>query len=146
MEQLRRALAGLRAPGLGDQPLVEALQALCAQNNAVQIQSNIAKGADQLPRPVSEVVWRFVQEGLANAHRHAQARSVSFAVACPPGEVVVDVQDDGVGMSQGGTDKPGHFGLRGLRERVEGLGGVFEIKSAPGQGTRLSARMPVVLP
>jgi two-component system sensor histidine kinase UhpB len=62
----------------------------------------------------------------------------------PPKEVVLRVSDDGVGLPRGAEDKPGHYGLRGLRERVEGLGGTFTVAAAGTNGTLIEAQIPVI--
>ena len=61
-----------------------------------------------------------------------------------PTEVALRVSDDGAGLPRGAEDKPGHYGLRGLRERVEGLGGTFALTTADPKGTILKAQIPVI--
>lgn len=145
MEELRRALAGLRAPGLGDQPLLSALQGLCqeAGKENLMVTCTIAPGTEKLTPAVCESLWRVAQEGLHNVAKHAAARAASLSLTLDPGEVVLLVADNGRGISVADLDRPGHYGLRGLRERVEGLGGRFSIGSN-GTGTRLEARLPLV--
>jgi signal transduction histidine kinase len=58
--------------------------------------------------------------------------------------VVLQVTDDGIGLPPDAERKPGHFGLRGLRERVEGLGGTFALTSGTSGGTIVEARIPVI--
>jgi signal transduction histidine kinase len=62
----------------------------------------------------------------------------------PSNEVVLHVRDDGVGLPPGAEEKPGHYGLRGLRERVEGLGGTFWLTSAEPRGTLIEVRIPLI--
>jgi two-component system sensor histidine kinase UhpB len=83
-----------------------------------------------------------VQEGLINALRHAQASKVDIEVQCDARRIVATVTDDGVGLPTGWA-KPGHFGLRGLAERVQQLGGTFSIGSADGRGVKLAADVPL---
>jgi signal transduction histidine kinase len=93
---------------------------------------------------VAEVLWRVAQEGLTNAGRHAQARHVVVSLNFQPKEAILRVSDDGVGLPPGSEDKPGHYGLRGLRERVEGLGGTFTLAKPEGGGGAIEARLPLI--
>jgi signal transduction histidine kinase len=147
MDDLRCALDNLRTAGLGDQVLAVALQTLCTECSkrfSLAVHCQVAAGADTLPPVVAEVLWRIVQEGLANAGRHAQARHVHVNLNLLPQEIILRVADDGVGLPEGAEDKPGHYGLRGLRERVEGLGGTFKLAIPTGSGTVIEARLPLI--
>jgi two-component system sensor histidine kinase UhpB len=90
---------------------------------------------------VTLAAYRVVQEGLINALRHAQPRHVDIDVAARSLEITLTVADDGVGLPQDWA-RPGHFGLRGLIERVERLGGSLTLE-ARTPGTRLTARIPL---
>jgi signal transduction histidine kinase len=147
MEDLRRSLANLRATGLGDRPLTEALQTLCGdarQRSGTGVECELAEGTNRLPPRVSEVIWRVAQEALTNAEKHAHARHVQVRLKLPPKEVLLEVRDDGVGLSPDAESKPGHYGLRGLRERVEGLGGTFTMTASENKGTLIAARIPLI--
>jgi two-component system, NarL family, sensor histidine kinase UhpB len=87
-------------------------------------------------------IYRVVQEGLINALRHAQATRIDISVQCNPERIVASVTDDGVGLS-GDWVRPGHFGLRGLTERVQQLGGTFSVGNHQVRGVRLSASIPL---
>jgi signal transduction histidine kinase len=146
-EALRRSLANLRAPGLGDRRLTEALRA-CGEEAVGrthwQLSCALDERANELPARVAEALWRVGQEGLANIERHAAAKCVSLQLALDSNEVSLRVQDDGVGLTGQPENKPGHFGLRGLRERVEGLGGTLALSAGQPRGTVVEARLPVV--
>lgn len=147
MEQLRRSLSGLRTSGLGDQPLGPALEKLCAEterSDGLKARCILRGGTERLTPSVAEALWRVAQEGLRNTGRHAHAKVVELALELPPGEAVLTVTDDGIGLPKGAEGKPGHFGLRGLRERVEGLGGTFVARQNDGGGTLLQARLPMI--
>jgi len=146
-EDLRRSLANLRTAGLGGRPLAESLQTLCAESGqrlGVTVECRIADGADTLPPAVAEVVWRLAQEGLTNIEKHAHAHRVEVKLARQPREIVMRVSDDGIGLPPGAGEKPGHYGLRGLRERVEGVGGTFTVGAAGTGGTVIEAHIPVI--
>lgn len=145
MEQLRRSLAGLRSPGLGDLPLRQSLETLCRETRGqdLHVEYEFGGGLENLPAAVSEALWRTAQEALQNVKRHAKARLARVSLAVSPTSALLTVSDDGVGLSPDAQNKPGHYGLRGLRERVEGLGGDFTVKSN-GTGTCLRASIPLV--
>jgi two-component system, NarL family, sensor histidine kinase UhpB len=88
--------------------------------------------------------YRVVQEGLTNAVRHARAAHVMIEARADAGSMVVTVADDGVGLPQQWS-RPGHFGLRGLRERVEHLGGTLEVRNREPHGVILRAHIPLVV-
>ncbi len=146
-EDLRKALDNLRSSGLGDRPLAAALPALCADAGkrlALAVACEVPAETDALPPLVAEVLWCVVQEGLTNIGRHAQARRVRVTMELLPWEIVLRVSDDGVGWPPDAEGRPGHYGLRGLRERVEGLGGTFTLATADDGGALLEARLPII--
>jgi two-component system sensor histidine kinase UhpB len=96
----------------------------------------------ELGPSVTLAIYRVVQEGLINALRHAQASRIDIAVQCDASRIIATVIDDGVGLSAEWT-RPGHFGLRGLADRVRQLGGTFTIGDHEGRGVRLTAEIPL---
>jgi signal transduction histidine kinase len=87
-----------------------------------------------------------VREALANAAKHADARNVSVWVGAAGDELTVEVADTGRGFNAEGrrADREGrHFGLEMMRKRVAEVGGSLEVDSAPGRGTRVTARLPI---
>ncbi|MFD0472518.1 sensor histidine kinase [Nonomuraea thailandensis] len=87
------------------------------------------------------VCYRIVQEGLTNALRHSGARHVEVALDCTDERVEVTVSDDGSGAAPGATANG--FGLRGLRERLRGVGGELDVTAGSGGGFTLRATVPV---
>jgi two-component system sensor histidine kinase UhpB len=87
--------------------------------------------------------YRVVQEGLVNALRHARASRVMIDVRSNGRSMVVAVTDDGVGLPDQWS-RPGHFGLRGLAERVEHLGGTMQVCNREPHGVSLTAQIPLV--
>ena len=90
----------------------------------------------RLPGLTEHELLRIAQEATTNAVKHGQAQHIEIALAFAPEEVRLRVTDDGHGfdVEREGT-KTGHFGLIGIRERVQMLGGTLRIESAPGTGT-----------
>lgn len=146
MDDLRRSLAGLRTPGLGERQLSEALQALSVETGQrahLEITCHIAEGADQLSPAQAEVLWRVSQEALANIERHAAAHKVQLRLEVEAQTARLSIRDDGRGLPPDAEKQPGHYGLRGMRERVEGLGGEFTF-SSNGQGSRVDVKLPIL--
>lgn len=85
--------------------------------------------------------YRFVQEALTNALRHSRASTVAVAVQCTGKELEASVRDDGQGFAIHTAQAVLGLGLLGLRERAEALGGLLDIRSAPGQGTHLTFKV-----
>jgi two-component system sensor histidine kinase UhpB len=98
--------------------------------------------ATPLGPSVTLAIYRVVQEGLINALRHAQATNVAIDVRSNAQRIVVTVTDDGIGMPAEEA-APGHFGLRGLSERISRLGGEFKIGRREPHGVHLLAEIPL---
>ncbi len=98
------------------------------------------------PLPVRITLYRVLQESLANSFRHAGQCEQRADVAHADGHLVVEVADDGPGFDPRSAVADGHLGLAGIRERVEVLGGTFELRSAPGQGTLVRVSLPLAVP
>ena len=147
MDDLRRSLAGLRAPGLGERRLSEALQTLSVdtgQRAHLEIKCHVAEGANQLSPTQAETLWRVAQEALANIERHAAARTVGLELVIESNSARLSIKDDGVGLPSDAEKQPGHYGLRGMRERVEGLGGELTFISNGQGGTRVEVKLPIL--
>ncbi|GBG14957.1 histidine kinase [Novimethylophilus kurashikiensis] len=89
-------------------------------------------------------LYRIVQESVTNALRYSQATQVSIQLArLASGEVELTVCDNGVGMNICNVDQTQHFGLLGMRERVQSLRGTFEVESELGKGVKIKVVIPV---
>ncbi|MGH2598811.1 MAG: sensor histidine kinase, partial [Dehalococcoidia bacterium] len=86
--------------------------------------------------------YRIAQEALHNTVKHARATRVDVRLTCDPAAVSLELADNGVGFDPT-QDFPGHLGQTSMRERAEQLGGTLAVRSAPGQGTRIAARIPL---
>ena len=89
---------------------------------------------------VEVTLLRAAQEALANVARHARASRVGLTLSYMEDLVTLDVRDDGIGFEPARTG----FGLTGMRQRVQGVGGELAVESAPGEGTAISASVPAV--
>ena len=96
--------------------------------------------------PAPDVVLtldRAAQEGITNALRHGQAQSLVLQACAEDGAVVLTLDDDGQGLAPDWSKRRGHYGLRWLGERVESVGGPFEIGPRHPRGVRLTVRVPL---
>jgi PAS domain S-box-containing protein len=94
---------------------------------------------------IKVTLYRLIQESLVNIYKHARASQVSLLLKKQDGEVVLTIDDNGRGFDSQDLKSlakfSGGLGIHGMRERVESLGGHFEINSRPGKGTSISARL-----
>jgi NarL family two-component system sensor histidine kinase LiaS len=97
-----------------------------------------------LPEPIEEAFLRIVQEALSNSARHSQATSVQITLECGPEQVQLAIVDNGCGFDAQKLNGTG-VGLHSMRERMEALGGTIGLESAPGEGTRLTARCNIAV-
>ena len=144
LADVRRLTVELRPPALDDfglQAALERLASIHAEKSGLNVQVNIATPPGALPGSHETAIYRIVQEALTNVVKHAAAESVSIVVAYGHGPVRCVIEDDGVGFAPGAV-REGALGLVGMRERVNLLGGRFEVQSAPGHGTTLIVELP----
>ena len=87
-----------------------------------------------------------LQECLTNVTRHAQASTVDVQLSADDGEIQLTVIDDGCGFAPQAHIKPDSFGLFGMNERAQHLGGTVAVESALGKGTRIAVRLPLPEP
>ncbi|HSJ03496.1 MAG: sensor histidine kinase, partial [Verrucomicrobium sp.] len=99
----------------------------------------------ELSRDVMGNLLLLMQEGVANAFRHGQAAEVLVSLEYGDEELELRIEDNGRGfiVSAAPGTKKGHFGLEGMRERMQRLGGTVQIASKPGSGTRITVRLPL---
>ncbi|MGH9838645.1 MAG: sensor histidine kinase [Blastocatellia bacterium] len=105
---------------------------------AIEVRVKVTGAAGQLPALVSHHLLRIGQEAMANAVRHARARRLFVALHFERAAVRLCVRDDGSGFDPAGAASGGHFGLIGMRERAEKIGGELTLSSRLGQGTEVA--------
>ena len=86
---------------------------------------------------VEQCIYRVAQEAVTNIINHSQAKNMALKLKHAGEKVELEVTDDGVGFDAEKGFKASHFGLVGMQERVQLLGGELNIESQPGHGTRL---------
>jgi two-component system sensor histidine kinase DegS len=99
----------------------------------------------RLPPDVEIGVYRIMQEALQNVSAHAQPRRAEVAIGFSAGAVTLTITDDGRGFDPEAVqrNRAGHFGIMGMQERAQSLGGVLTIQTGPGQGTQVRLSVPV---
>jgi len=153
---LRSALTDLRSISLGLQlPEIDRLRSNDIAARAVRdfeektgakVTLTTASAQTEASWSVKITLYRLIQESLANGYRHGGGCDQRVDVAIVDGRLILKVSDSGVGFDPRKTNTKEHLGLEGMRERVEILGGSFQLQTAPGQGTVIRVSLPVQLP
>jgi signal transduction histidine kinase len=147
--ELRALVTDLRSPTLDARGVEAALEALAARTGkaagievqlAVDLAWESGRNESRLAPDLESTVYRVVQEALANVMKHAHASRASVSVTEDAEFVDVSVTDDGIGIPDSRAEG---FGLKGIEERVELVGGRFDVSSEPSAGTTIRARLPV---
>ena len=151
LTEVRSFIGAFRAPEFEHRPLRQLLDELLLQHEHLTDTQIALQADDDLPPadlPVRIALYRILQEGLSNAYRHGGASKVEVSLRAVPGgahpRLRLEIVDNGAGFDT--TDALGetHFGLRGMRDRVEMVGGSFELASSPGAGTRVSVEVDIL--
>jgi signal transduction histidine kinase len=138
----RRAVWALRPQPLEGGDLASALTEMAGRLGAeAPVEVRVEGQPRRLAEDLEIALLRIGQEALTNAFKHAQARRIQLTVSYGADQIELRVADDGRGFA-GERPPEGHFGLRGIRERVDGLGGQLRVKSGIGEGTELSVLVP----
>ena len=148
LAEIRNISSGLVLPELEGLTLTEILTKAASTHQQRAYTSpglNLGAIPAHIGKSIQICLYRLVQEGLNNAERHAPGATCSISAHCTGNTIEVEVSDTGSGFDTEtvATSSSG-LGLSGLRERIESIGGQFEIRSAIGQGTQLIARFPIV--
>lgn len=162
--ETRRFIRELAPPSLDAQTLPAALRRLTestteqSQQSGTPLRVEFSTSGEpvMLSMAADAALLRIAQGSLANVLQHAGASQASVTLSYLGDEIALDVVDDGIGFrtaaafgagdDQPGDAGPGGFGLRAIRQRAAALGGTVDIESAPGDGTAISVRIPVVTP
>jgi signal transduction histidine kinase len=136
--EMRLLLFELRPPLLEERGLFGALQSRlgAVESRAGLVTELRGEGAERLAPEMEQELYRLAQEALNNVLKHAHARHVAIRLEVLADRAILEVADDGVGFEPS-LRNGGGFGLHGMRERAERLGGALQVESTPGQGTRV---------
>jgi len=147
IDDLRVLITELRPATLDQLGLRAALEDLAervGQGEEIEVVTELQVEAERLEPELETVVYRLVQEALNNVAKHAGATAVRLEVCSEADRLDVLVADDGCGFDPA-SERAG-FGLAGMRERIELVGGELQIESQPASGTRVMASVPLAAP
>jgi len=143
LAEIRGMSAGLTLPELSCVSPGDVLR-LAVRNHERRTATTVTCDVEGLPHhvppPIKSCLYRFAQEALNNAYRHADGRGQTVRGNCRGNMIEVEVADAGPGFEPDNKIVGNRLGLLGMRERVASLGGTLEINSRPGSGTRLTTR------
>ena len=145
---MRGIILDLRPAALDDLGLKSAIVWYAERRlKGLSVRCEFSNLDQRLPPQHETAVFRVAQEAMNNIARHSGAESVLIQGALKDGKLSVEVEDDGEGFDAGAVSAPGEdgrgWGLLGMRERVEMLGGALRIDSAKGRGTHVALSVPV---
>jgi signal transduction histidine kinase len=148
---LRDSVRGLRSRAAEQFNLANALVTSSRQiagNAGICVEVETTGEGDSLSEIVEENLLRIGQEAMTNVVKHSDASLVKIDLQFSPQQVVLQIKDDGKGFAPDNCAGPddGHFGLLGMTERAERMGGQVQITSAPGLGTRIRVEIPLPSP
>jgi signal transduction histidine kinase len=144
LREARRSVQALRPRALEGNPLAAALTELVANmssGTAVEAKLTVGGEARELPPEWENNLLRIGQEVLTNALRHAHPTEFHARLLFDANEISLHLRDNGCGFDPAESHEG--FGLHGIRERTESMGGKFTIVSAKGQGTSISIVLPI---
>lgn len=160
LSSLRDTIQGLRPAILDDLGLVPAIRWFARsklEQAGIQPQFRLEEDLPPLSADVKISLFRILQEAVYNVVRHSQARKAAVTLKCLADDILLSVEDDGSGFPssvRAGEDSPlaydqaeairlEHWGLIGIQERLELVGGSLNIDTSPGKGTRLDVKIPL---
>ncbi len=151
LHEIKSFLGTFRPPEFQRRSLLAIIRGLVIQHEEFT-STTVELTVDGLPKdvalPVKIALYRILQEALSNAYRHAHADRQWVRLWSEDNLICLEVEDRGAGFEPPPLDGPlatervEHIGLRGMRDRVALLGGTFHLVSHPGEGTRITVRVP----
>ena len=147
--ELRRVMNWLRTPVLDRFGLAQAIEDVAAQLRlapaAPEIEYRHAIQFGRLEPTLENIVFRIAQEAMTNACRHSRSATVRVQLVQRGDAATLEVRDEGIGFDPRAVQET-RFGLEGIRERARVIGGQLSIRSAPGKGTTVRLKFPVLAP
>jgi signal transduction histidine kinase len=146
--EMRTLVRELRPGSVVEEGLVPSLERLAAlrrRRDGLKVTLAVT-GREEGGTDVKETIFRTAREALNNVVKHAGVQEARLQLSFGAQEIALLVQDAGKGFDTSGARGPESFGLLAMRERIEALGGSLAIRSAPGKGTEIDARVPIASP
>jgi two-component system sensor histidine kinase DegS len=150
IQNLRQTVNEMRPPALIRFGLAKALNVYLGefreQHPQIKLDSSLSAEEGCLSEPTRIGLYQIVHEALTNAIKHAKANQITVALSCNDHHITLEIQDDGDGFTIYENlveySLQGHYGLVGMKERAEAIGGSLEIATLPGQGTTIRVVVP----
>ncbi len=147
VSEIRHLIYDLRPIAIDEVGLLEATKALCTQlqqnwNLPITMRTDDTIESKSVAPAKQVALYRLIQEILNNMKKHAKAKNIELEFLRNDGELLITIKDDGVGFDPSYIP-PGHYGLIGMKERALYLGGMLDIDSVIGQGSKFMIRVPV---
>lgn len=152
LNEIRHFLGTFRPPDFSNRALADILQGLIIQHEMLTgCEIAFSECTDPLPTslPVKIALYRICQEALSNSYRHSNTTQQQVALNREENAIILEISDNGRGFDppqltgKGATEREEHIGLRGMRDRIELVGGYFELETAPGEGVMIRVRAPI---
>jgi signal transduction histidine kinase len=148
LTEARRSVMDLRASALEGQDLAAAIESgtrLWTAGSGVEVAVDVTGSGARLPEEMEQHLLRIAQEAVHNSLKHAGASRIGVELHLEARQIHLRIKDDGRGFDQQDvfSSRAGHFGVIGMRERAERLGGEFRLASNPGEGTEVEVTVPL---
>ncbi len=157
MTALRASIADLRSPALERERINLALSRATqefARRSNLHVTYTFQADIDPLPEAIEETLWKVSQEAFTNIEKHAHASHVQVRISRQDEKLLLHIHDDGIGLplalcqpqkerSLVDNSPSGHYGLRGMLERIEAIGGHLTLRSGEEQGTSVEVELPL---
>ena len=148
LKEARRSVGGLRnsaQQGLGFVSALSQAAKQLTETKDVRLRLDLPADSLRLPVDVEYNLLRIMQEAITNAVRHSGARTIEVALRASTDAMTLTVKDDGIGFAPSDIElnRPGHYGLIGMRERATQIHAALNLQSIPGQGTTIQLDVPV---
>lgn len=145
LREMRALVAELRPGSVGSDGLVPSLERLMAlrqRRDGLAVELSV-KGKAECPVEAAEAVFRTAREALNNISKHAGVRECRIELVFRENDILLRVTDHGRGFDPEAARRPESYGLLSMRERIGSLGGTLTVRSRPGEGTEVEARIPL---
>jgi len=146
-EQIRQTLRSLQPQYEGNlSDTLHTIASKTAERAGFELQYRV-RGTNRqlLPADVQRKILLILREGLSNVEQHAQAKIVNLALLWEEPDLIVTLEDDGIGFDPAAVSGFGHFGIQIMKQRIQEISGSLELTSSPGQGSKIILHCPLTV-
>ncbi|HEY8733453.1 MAG TPA: PAS domain S-box protein, partial [Puia sp.] len=144
-QSVRRILSELRPGILDEHGLLEAIEWLRRQfteSTGIPVKFTTTVKNIKVSEQIAICIFRIYQEAFTNITRYSHAKNVSSSIGIIEGNIILNIEDDGIGFDTGSLQNKKSFGILGMKERVLALGGKFALVSSPDYGSKITVDLP----